>query len=127
MDLSNLTDRELTGLLGFSLYVGHALKTAARAEQKSRLWVGRGTDDLAEVGAFQYTAAYRRAFDTQGPCGLIRDKDRTSWRIGRAWSAARCDTDPEPWMRPRRERLQPCFLSESARAEMHVPRRRGAL
>ena len=38
--LAQLTDRELTMLLGHSLYLGHALKTAARAEQKWRLYLG---------------------------------------------------------------------------------------
>ena len=39
MNLSTLTDRELHLLLGHSLYLTHALRAAARAEQKARLCV----------------------------------------------------------------------------------------
>ncbi len=98
MNLSTLTDRELTLLLGHSLYMGHALRVAARAEQRARLRPSAESLIPLTLGAYHAIP-----------------------RLG--WAPSRCASDPEPWARPRRERLQPCFLSESARAEMHVPRR----
>ncbi len=110
VNLSTLTDRELTMLLGHALYMGHALRVAARAEQRARLAVGPDAREEAWDTALRWDAwrRHERKYNGTDFWPLWAPSRGPEWAhesgLDRAWA-------------------QPCFLSESARAEMHVPRR----
>jgi hypothetical protein len=114
VNLSTLTDRELTLLLGHSLFLGHALKTAARAEQRDRLKIGRGRvrAEIADLLPDLSAAMYRRAaYAPSEP-----DRPTFSWTWARTDRAAASRWLGHPWP-------SYCKVSESSRAAMHAPAR----